>query len=161
MNSYNGFSPGQRQKAFDWYKAQLAGGGRVKPSECEACGSTTDVNGHSEDYSEPFGDHIGQIALCFCCHMMVHNRFNNPSSWREYIMFVENGWMFPDIKSWGAFRGHFLGVSQLNAPRVKAPNVIRQPVLALIDSGAYYPGHDSIASGNGLDSLSGRVSGIF
>lgn len=48
---------------------------------------------HSEDYSEPFGDHIGRYTLCYRCHMLVHCRFtgDGPRAWEEYRSIVRHG----------------------------------------------------------------------
>jgi hypothetical protein len=39
------------------------------------------IEAHSEDYSEPFGDHIGAYGLCRGCHVMIHRWFQNPADW--------------------------------------------------------------------------------
>src|ERR1700737_880157 len=39
---------------------------------------------HSENYSEPFGDHIGEHGLCYRCHQMIHNRFRHAETWAIY-----------------------------------------------------------------------------
>jgi hypothetical protein len=75
MGPYNGFSAAQRQRALAWVKKQYAAGTRQRPTRCDACSQDRGIiERHSEDYSEPFGDHIGAYALCFTCHMMVHAR---------------------------------------------------------------------------------------
>lgn len=84
MNWYNGFSPKCRLIAFAWYKSALSSGEIEKPTECMACRSTKKVQGHSEDYSEPFGKHIGKYHLCWRCHMWVHKRFTNQEGWERY-----------------------------------------------------------------------------
>jgi hypothetical protein len=98
MNSYNGFSPRQRNRALRWLHKQYAAGRRTRPTQCDACGQTRGiVEHHSEDYSEPFGDHIAAFALCYRCHMMVHCRFRYPPAWRRYREAVAAGRTFEPI----------------------------------------------------------------
>lgn len=98
-NPYNGFTPQHRSKAGRWYTKQLREGTRTRPAHCDAClregGS---VGGHSEDYREPFGDHIGAIGLCFPCHMAVHNRFSMPQEFERYRDIIRMGGRFPDTR---------------------------------------------------------------
>lgn len=79
---YNGFSPAQREAASRWAMPLYASGERVWPIVCQACGSTEHVAPHSEDYSTPYGDHIGAFALCRKCHYAVHTRFTHPDRFR-------------------------------------------------------------------------------
>jgi len=81
---YNGFTTEQRANAGKWYREQLRSGARSRPDICQCCGQTKWVSGHSEDYSEPFGDHIGAFALCYRCHMAVHCRHKN---WRAFAAY--------------------------------------------------------------------------
>jgi len=89
MNSYNGFSGEQRERALAWFKAEKRAGRRDDPVRCDACGQGLGLmQAHSEDYSEPFGDHIGRFGLCYACHMMIHCRFRNPAAWESYCYAV-------------------------------------------------------------------------
>ena len=100
MNSYNGFSPAQRMKALGWLKKEYAAGRREPPIACDACGQTKGIiEAHSEDYSEPFGDHIGAYGFCFTCHMMLHCRFRAPDAWSAYCAAVNAGSTFPPFFS--------------------------------------------------------------
>ena len=69
------------------------------------------IGGHSEDYGEPFDDHIGAFGLCYCCSMMVHCRFRYPDAWDRYRAAVRKGAIFePFIKQdFARFRALFLG----------------------------------------------------
>ena len=59
MRSYNGFKPRQLMRVLVWLKQQYAAGLRRPPIACDACGQTKGIiERHSEDYSEPFGDHV-------------------------------------------------------------------------------------------------------
>lgn len=125
MNSYNGFSPTQRRRALSWYNAQLAAGRRFRPTQCEACGQTDGVvEAHSEDYSEPFGDHIGAYGFCYLCHMMIHCRHHDLARWDEYRRAIREGWRppAPRGRNWGAVKHLLAGIEPLwreyaNAPR--------------------------------------------
>lgn len=92
MNSYNGFSPAQRLTALKWFKGEESAGRRARQKVCDACGQTEGrIEPHSEDYSEPFGDHIGAFGLCYPCHMIIHCRFRNPRAWGVYRDHVRVG----------------------------------------------------------------------
>ena len=111
MKSYNGFEPRQRLRALAWLKQQYAQGTRTRPIECDACGQTEGIiERHSEDYSEPFGDHIGAYGLCFTCHMFVHCRFRSPAAWLAYCEAVAEGATFPPfhIRNFPMFSSLFL-----------------------------------------------------
>lgn len=108
--SYNGFDAEQRTRADAWYNQQKADGAIVVAAMCCTCSSRDRVNGHTEDYSEPFGAHIGAFDLCWICHMMVHCRHRNPRRWAQYINVLEAGWYFdwPTL-DWQHFVPMFLG----------------------------------------------------
>lgn len=110
-NPYNGFTPQQRSKAGRWIRRQRANGLRAPHTQCCAClregGS---VAGHSENYSFPYGPHIGEYGLCFPCHMAVHHRFKMPDQWNAYRFQVAQGRRYPDMTQYGRwivlFKGH-------------------------------------------------------
>lgn len=111
VKSYNGFSPAQRMRALNWLKGEYAAGRRAKAVECDCCGQTKGIiEHHSEDYSEPFGDHIGAWSLCFICHMMIHCRYRNPRAWTRYKESIADGFTFEPFynRNWDAFRRRFL-----------------------------------------------------
>jgi hypothetical protein len=86
VKPYNGFSPRARRAALTWLKREYAAGRRTPPTVCDACGQHEGViDAHSEDYSTPFGDHIGRYALCYRCHMAVHCRFGR--GWRQWDVY--------------------------------------------------------------------------
>ncbi|HLK60325.1 MAG TPA: hypothetical protein VKU00_27435 [Chthonomonadaceae bacterium] len=92
MKSYNGFSPAQRTRALAWLKKEYEAGRRQPPTVCQACGQTEGIiEAHSEDYSEPYGDHIGAYSFCYTCHMMLHCRFRNPQAWERYKEAIRRG----------------------------------------------------------------------
>jgi hypothetical protein len=98
MNSYNGFSPAQRNRAQAWLRDQWARGLRPRPSVCCACGQDQGViDAHAEDYSEPFGDHTDSYPLCYRCHMMVHCRFRNRRAWDRYRGHIRAGLRFAPL----------------------------------------------------------------
>jgi hypothetical protein len=86
--SYNGHSWPERAAAFKWYKAEIAAGRRTPPTKCDLCGKTSpeaDIQPHSEDYSAPYGNHIGGYGLCRPCHQGIHKRFRAVDSWERYV----------------------------------------------------------------------------
>lgn len=111
MKSYNGFSPSQRYKALNWLKGEYAAGRRARPFSCDCCRQTEGIiEHHSEDYSEPFGNNIGQYALCYICHMMIHCRFRNPRQWQLYKQMVADGANFKPfyVRNFTLFAEQFL-----------------------------------------------------
>ena len=131
VNSYNGFTPSQRMKALKWLKAQ----DREPVEVCDACGSKANVNPHSEDYSEPFGDHIGAFALCYACHMMVHCRFKNRDLWVIYRRGIRLARRLQDPPvTWPVFRSKIL--ARQDVQWQKSPGV-RERVLDAIEEGTW------------------------
>ena len=111
MKSYNGFTPQQRQKAYNWLKAQIAAKHREPASApCDACGQPAGrFDHHSEDYSAPYGDHIGGFTLCYPCHMMIHCRHRDKARFSAYAYMVKQGsHLTAPPQSWPAFRGTML-----------------------------------------------------
>lgn len=113
MNSYNGFSPTQRYKALAYHKKQIASGAKeARPHKCDGCGTRFGfLAWHSEDYSEPFGPHIGEYGLCYRCHMQIHCRFRNPIAFQNYADMIEAGKRFESYNSssWERFKKENLG----------------------------------------------------
>lgn len=120
MNSYNGFSGAQRMRGFNWLKGEIAARRRnARPTMCDACGQTAGhLEWHSEDYSEPFGPHIGAYGLCFVCHMMLHCRSKSPDKWQTYRQFVREGATYPPLtgRDWHTFRARYLVADTLPEP---------------------------------------------
>ena len=112
MNSYNGYEPKERYAALAWLKKEWAKGTREQtPKCCDICGQTEGhLAYHSEDYSFPFGDHIGYFGLCYICHMMLHCRYRNPSLMKKYIEDLENHKCYEPIygNGWQEFRSSCL-----------------------------------------------------
>lgn len=146
MKSYNGFTPEQRQAAFNWLKVEIAEGRRQAiPDACQCCRQTKGLLcWHSEDYSFPYGDHIGEYALCFICHMMIHCRFKNRAKWIDYVHAIESGWQYCPVRGWPEFRRVFLETERVHAARVRV-SPPKMSWLRKIDGGellTYHPGHE-------------------
>lgn len=106
-------------RALRWLRAEQAAGRRQRPSVCDACGQDKGiVDNHSEDYSEPFGDHIGRFSLCFTCHAHVHTRDKCPGAWGRYKRLVSEGFRFQPSyrRDWPRFASNFLR----RAPKLQA-----------------------------------------
>jgi hypothetical protein len=98
MKTYNGFDHYQRMKGYRWLQGEYAAGRRARPTVCDACGQDEGpIEAHSENYSAPFGDHIGEHGLCYRCHMAIHTRFNNREAWEAYKHHVALGRIFHPI----------------------------------------------------------------
>lgn len=135
MNSYNGFSPAQRYKALAWFKKEIKEGRKPeKPDVCDCCGQTNGhLMWHSEDYSEPFGKHIGEHGLCYVCHMMVHCRFRNKSLWQEFVNILTSGkkpqpYYYND---WKSFKAEYL-INKMQAVEFEAANHNGNKFLSLV-----------------------------
>ncbi len=115
-NSYNGFTWSQRQRAYDWLKNEWKCGRRVRPEllSCDVCGQQQGHRmAHSEDYSAPYGPHIGQWTLCYWCHMLLHCRFRAPVIFASYASMLEAGERFMSVPSaqWARVQGYLSGRS--------------------------------------------------
>lgn len=112
MNSYNGFSPEQRNKALKFHKERIQAGLKPPhPKSCDGCGVDRGfLAWHSEDYSEPFGDHIGEYGVCYICHMQIHCRFRNADAFKEYASLVKDGGFYDPFARphWWHFKTMFL-----------------------------------------------------
>jgi hypothetical protein len=98
MNPYNGFTSAERTRALAWLKGEYAAGRRHRPIVCDACGQTEGpIEAHSEDYSFPYGDHIGKYGVCYRCHMTIHCRFKNPVAWGIYKQDIRLGRIYAPI----------------------------------------------------------------
>jgi hypothetical protein len=98
VTPYNNFTSQQRTRALRWLNAEYAAGRRHRPTRCDVCHQTEGpIERHSEDYSFPFGDHIGQYGLCYRCHLMIHCRFKNPEAWENYKRHMHQGRIFVPI----------------------------------------------------------------
>jgi hypothetical protein len=119
MNSYNNYKPSQRMAALRWFKQQIAKGLRdAVPISCDICKQTEGhLEFHSENYSHPYGDHIGQLGLCYVCHMMLHCRFNSPAKWQLYKTNLGNQIRYKAFKgrNWIKFKNSFLSGSGITA----------------------------------------------
>jgi hypothetical protein len=112
MKSYNGFSSAQRNWALAWLKREYAAGRRQPPLRCDGCGQEEGIiDAHSEDYSQPFGDHIGAFGFCYTCHMMIHCRFGHWEAWDRYRAALREGRLFVPFhnRAFRTFQLQFLG----------------------------------------------------
>jgi hypothetical protein len=121
LNSYNGFTPEQRMEALRWTKAEYAAGRRAPPRQCCVCGQTKGIiEPHSEDYSKPYGEHIGKYPLCYVCHMILHCRFRAPDAFRVYQNQMRQGLQFPayHTRAWERFVKEYLEQKASQLPRL-------------------------------------------
>ena len=111
MKSYNGFDPKQRMEAFRWLQDQIAQGLREQPDTCQSCGQTLGrIMHHSEDYSKPFGPHIGAYIVCWRCHMMIHCRYQSFKGWECYRSELREGLRFAPTANFGDIKQQLSGV---------------------------------------------------
>lgn len=132
MSEYNGFTSQQRTRALRWLNREYAAGRRVRPTVCDGCGQTEGIiEAHSEDYSEPFGDHIGGWGVCYRCHMTLHCRFTAPDAWERYKAAIVAGVTFAPFltRNWYGFRAQHLTAWN---PAVGEPGPARSDMLGRI-----------------------------
>ena len=108
----------------------------LKLMSCDVCLTTRGLlMAHSEDYSEPFGSHIGRWGLCYFCHMILHCRARAPEAFASYSAMLEAGQRFvnTDKMAWHLvqrlLRGH-------GSPEVENMNPIENPFGPLLAEGA-------------------------
>ncbi len=137
--------------AFAWLKREYLLGRRTRPTICEACGQDQGtIMAHSEDYSSPYGDHIGRFSLCFRCHMMVHSRGRSSAAFWHYVRQLEDGWVYPGLtwrEGFNAIRRDrsWRPTAAPPAGSVKHERPLGDPsVLRRIADGAYKPGQPDI-----------------
>lgn len=95
---------------------------------------------HSEDYSSPYGPHIGQFGLCYVCHMMIHCRFSAPEAWHRYCDLVAEGNQFGPLLKANFYAIEALCGWGLGAPLMRHVNKRRVvTVLDEIEEGHYLP----------------------
>ena len=123
LKTYNGFDHDQRMRGLNWLRAEYAAGRRTRPLVCDACGQDEGpIEAHSEDYSSPFGDHIGQHGLCYRCHMMIHCRFKNAEAWETYKSHIRLGHIFAPVgRNFPAFCAQPLTGKCRNVPFKQGP----------------------------------------
>jgi len=137
LNSYNGFTAAERSAAYRWFKLAWASGAIVPDlSQCCACGQTEGwKEPHNEDYSKPYGPHLGAFVFCYRCHMLVHCRFRNAQVWDDYRAAVRLG-----LRAEALFtRDWWAVVRQLNGtvPEYTQHDPLFRQVLDEISSGIY------------------------
>lgn len=140
-NPYNGFGAILRRKGGRWLHAEMAAGrADPRPVACDVCGRRDGTLAwHSENYSEPFGDHIGEYGLCFCCHMLIHCRYKSQAIFKRYHLNIQHGLMttYP-IDSWYEFSDEVLKAGLKQVAFAIRPGV--PPERTLLDALSLIPG---------------------
>ena len=73
------------------------GAGSRRLSATHAAQTEGPIEAHSEDYSSPYGDHIGRCGLCYRYHIALHCRHKNPAAWEAYKRHVRQGRIYTPI----------------------------------------------------------------
>lgn len=101
MRSYNGISAQERLASYRKTKQAIAAGIIPPPSKCSECGQTQGrIDYHSEDYHSPTK---GLVELCARCHLFLHCRFKHSKLYKEYLIEIAHGKMFPPILNFPKF----------------------------------------------------------
>lgn len=108
------FKPEQRAAAGRWLRAEIAAGRREEAAECISCGQTEGkLQLHSEDYSKPYGDHVGAWPLCFACHMALHCRHRETLGFMRYSAMLLQGTRVKPVESFFAIWNFLCGTGGL------------------------------------------------
>lgn len=101
-NSYNGYSPEERDKKFKTLQQLIRKG--ILPLATGPCALCNDpdspVEYHSEDYSEPFlWTPPAMYCLCRNCHRdKLHKRYWRQDAWHAFIAHIRRGGYAKDLK---------------------------------------------------------------
>jgi hypothetical protein len=102
-NSYNGYTPRQREKKFRKLK-ELIALGAIPPAsgQCDLCSDpSSPVEYHDDDYGEPYvWTKPALYRLCRHCHRVkLHQRFARPLVWATFVAHVRRGGYASDLKN--------------------------------------------------------------
>ena len=101
-NSYNGFTPEERNKKYKTLQRLINEGLLTQATgPCALCGDPdSPVEYHSEDYSEPFlWTPPAMYCLCRHCHRdKLHKRFGRQIAWFTFIAHIRRGGYAKDLK---------------------------------------------------------------
>ena len=105
MNSYHGYTGGQRLKIQRIINKQIAQGELASPFylPCCICGQSKGIR---EYHCENYGDYTwkyGMLCLCFRCHRMIHRQGSEKKGYaesaNEYFCKVNQGITFDPVYS--------------------------------------------------------------
>lgn len=124
LDSYNGFTPSQRQSSREIIENAIKDK-KLKPlneCECEICGQNKGLREyHVEDYSSPESIVESAYPVCWTCHQYIHHqKHQNPSVFERYVeevkdnprspVYITNVWLADDdlkkdndAKTWGKY----------------------------------------------------------
>jgi hypothetical protein len=99
------------------------------------------IDFHSEDYSSPFGKHIGAYQFCYRTHMMIHCRFKSPDAWSAFLRVLRKGGCYRPLftRDFGAVRSMLSGDVEPDywgEPRhdLVFDRIVMQPTVGMPDS---------------------------
>src|SRR5438045_3878516 len=102
MESYNGFSPNERDANGAALRKALRDRSVPVPSgDCALCGDPNAVlEYHYEDYSKPYRwTRPAAYPLCRHCHRnKLHKRFANPKQWEAFKEHIRRGGYASDLR---------------------------------------------------------------
>lgn len=105
--TYNGFPPEYRDKQGGRVYAAFRKGTLTRPTACIVCNLDTTVgatvHAHNEDYHQP----LNYVGVCYCCHMAIHRRYQEPDTWVTYLDSIAAGWQPPRTSNYRDFINAF------------------------------------------------------
>jgi hypothetical protein len=105
MKDYNGFTGAERQRIYDFKKANGCLP-NVSGACCSVCGGKGgQIMVHCEDYYDLYDGR----PICVECHMLLHRRFSQPGVWIKHLVMVSQGYRPTQWKSVGAYFGSTKG----------------------------------------------------
>lgn len=114
--TYNGFPTAYRSEQGRKTYGAFSTGELERPTQCVMCGHRKGVGAeninslmrmptlqaHQEDYHRPMAmDSV--VGVCFFCHMAIHRRFQNITTWRKWATLVSMGWRPPTGRDYRDF----------------------------------------------------------
>lgn len=81
LGPYNGFTGTQRVRTWELETWLLRRNLLRLAPKCDLCGNTNRLGGHSESYA----DIERTLTLCGGCHLALHQRFRQPTRWRNIL----------------------------------------------------------------------------
>jgi hypothetical protein len=101
--SYNGFPAKYREKQGYAVYRMFKSGELQRPTECVGCEARAQdgapVMAHNEDYHNP----LNYVGVCFGCHMAIHIRFKDVTTWGKWCDLTANGWKPPYSRDYKYF----------------------------------------------------------
>lgn len=148
-SSYNGFPGPFRDKQGGAIEKAIRDGETPEPTGCTMCPNVAPavIHKHCEDYYEP----VPFIPLCYCCHMAVHRRFDQPHRWHSYLNALATDWRPPPLGAngrrpgYGSFTSEWIGTERIPLSDPPLPLSEWAARLPMVEPDLHTPGPEYTA----------------